>query len=130
MKLKSLAILLASAEIIAGCSQQTSRPATASITVGSNLAAAEGQAFYRFQAGYKCGGAIAGDTTVASWVDKVEVIEGKLVRWGSRCGGEGLPVPEAERRTAQLSADGSTLTLGGVTYRRSANPAKDAEFMP
>lgn len=130
MKLKSLLILMASAGLIAGCSQQAARPATTSITVGPSLAAAEGQAFYRFQAGYKCGGALSGDSTVSSWVDKVEVIEGKLIRWGSRCGGEGLPVSAAEQGTARLSADGNTLTLGGVAYRRSANPAKDGGFAP
>jgi len=130
MKIKSVTVLGAFAAMIAGCAQDGARPATSTLSVAPAIAAAEGKAFYLFRAGYKCGGPMGGGELVASWVDKVEVVEGKLLRWGSRCGGEGLPVPDEERRTAKLNADATTLTLGGATYRLSADPVKEAGTTP
>ena len=118
--------------LVAGCAQSAPPPQTAAATidVAPGFGAAEGRTFYIFRAGYKCGGPMASSPQVASWVDKVEVRDGRLVRWGSRCGGEGLPVPEAERTTARLNRDATTLTIGGKTYRQSTDPEKEAEGRP
>jgi len=129
MKMKQMTVLCALAALVPGCAEQGVRPATANF-VGTGLTAAEGKSFYLFRPGYKCGGPMPGGPLVASWVDKVEVVEGKLVRWGSRCGGEGLPVSEAERQQARLNADSSVLTLDGTAYRQSGDPIKDAEALP
>lgn len=95
----------------------------------ADLAALDGTAYYLFAAGHTCTGPHGGPAQ-ASWTDKVEVIDGKLVRWGTRCTGEGLPVPAAERATARFSADHRTLDLGGHTYRQSADPVREAGGQP
>lgn len=130
MKMKQMTVLWAIAAVVAGCAKQGAQPATTMISDSPGFAAAEGKAFYLFRAGSKCGGPMPGSPLVASWVDKIEVIEGQLVRWGSRCGGEGLPVPQEERVKARLNFEGSTLTLGGEVYRLSADPIKEAEALP
>ena len=118
--------------LLAGCEMPAEHPQTAakSIEAGPGFAAAEGKSFYVFRVGYKCGGPLAGAPQLASWVDKIEVVEGRLVRWGSRCGGEGLPVPAAERATARLSHDAMTLMIDGKAYRQSVDPVKEAETNP
>ena len=118
--------------LLAGCAMPAEHPQamSKSIDAATGFAAAEGKSCYVFRAGYKCGGPLAGAQQLASWVDKIEVVEGRLVRWGSRCGGEGLPVPAAERATARLSHDAMTLTLDGKAYRQSADPVKEAETNP
>jgi hypothetical protein len=130
MKMKQVTVICAFAALVAGCANQGAQPATAAVSVGPSFAAVEGKAFFLFRAGNKCGGPMPGSPLIASWVDKVEVVEGRLVRWGSRCGGEGLPVSDEERGKARLNSDGSMLTLGGVVYRQSANPIKEAESLP
>ena len=95
----------------------------------ADLTALDGTSWYLFAAGNTCTGPMGGPAQ-ASWADKIEVVDGRMVRWGSRCGGEGLPVPAAERATARFSADHRTLSLGGHTYRQSADPVREAEGQP
>jgi hypothetical protein len=129
MPMKRIAVLAVLAATISGCGLSGVHPR--SIDPSSQaIARLDGKAFYLFRAGYKCGGPIHGSPLVASWVDKIEIVEGRLVRWGSRCGGEGLPLPEEERRTLRVSADGTQLTLAGVIYRQSADPILEAEGLP
>lgn len=128
MMTKTLIMLASATALLAGCTLHRSPPATTAITVApAPFAAVEGKSFYLFERGFTCGGPVPGAPQVPSWADRIEVVEGRLVRWGSRCGGEGLPVAEAEQRAARLSADGVTLTLGGHMFRQSADPVKQAE---
>jgi hypothetical protein len=132
MMIKQATALAMLTALLFGCEASASRPRTAAarIEAGPGFAAAEGRSFYIFHAGYKCGGPMGVSPQVASWVDKIEVVDGRLVRWGSRCGGEGLPVPEAERARARLNRTATTLTIGDKIYRQSADPVKDAEGTP
>lgn len=107
---------------LAGCALFAPRPAPA-------FAQVEGATFYLFRPGYACASPMDG-SKVASWVDKVEVREGHLLRWGTRCGGAGVPVPAAERAGARIGSDGQTITLDGKVYRRSADPEHDAGGKP
>ena len=127
MPMKRIAVLALWAATVSGCGVPVDRPPRSSEPSGPDIARLDGKAFYRFRAGYTCGGPIHGSPLMASWVDKIEIVEGRLIRWGSRCGGEGLPLPTEERRTLRVSADGTTLTLAGVTYRQSADPVLEAE---
>ena len=125
MRLTRPTIVLCSAlALLTGCARNGTHLASTAIV------AAEGQSFYLFRQGYQCGGPLPASPLLASWVDRIQVVEGKLVRWGSRCGGEGLPVPPAELSRLRLSPDGATLTLGDAVYRRSADPLKEAEARP
>lgn len=91
---------------------------------------AEGKSFYLFRADFTCGGQLPDGPPLASWVDRIEVHNGRLVRWGSRCGGEGLPLPAEERAVAQLNHDGTRLTVAGKVYHLSADPKHEAEVRP
>ena len=128
--MKQIAVSILLAALISGCGLFTSHPSRTGEPPRNGIAKADGKAFYLFRAGYKCGSPMPDIMLLASWVDKIEIVEGRLVRWGSRCGGQGLPLPEDERRSARISADGATLTLLGVTYRQSADPIKEAEARP
>lgn len=130
MLMKRIACLAFLTATIGGCGHYGDHPSRSVHPPGQSIARLDGKAFYLFRAGYKCGGPMHPSPLMASWVDKIEVVEGRLIRWGSRCGGEGLPLPEEERRTLQVSADGKTLSLAGVTYRQSADPIRDAEVQP
>ncbi|WP_421849624.1 hypothetical protein [Novosphingobium sp.] len=126
-RIAGLAFLTAT---IGGCGHYGDHPPRSADPPGRAIAGLDGKAFYLFRAGYKCGGPMHASQLMASWVDKIEIVEGRLIRWGSRCGGEGLPLPPEERRTLRVSADGKTLTLAGITYRQSADPIQDAEVQP
>ncbi len=127
MPMKRIAGLALLAATVSGCGVSGDRHPRSIDPSGQDIARLDGKAFYLFRAGYKCGGPIHGSPLMPSWVDKIEIVEGRLIRWGSRCGGEGLPLPTEERRALRVSADGTTLTLAGVTYRQSANPVLEAE---
>lgn len=95
-----------------------------------DFGSAEGRSFYLFRSGFKCGGQVPGTPVVASWVDRIEVHNGRLVRWGSRCGGEGLPLPPDEHAAARLSDDGTRLIVADKVYRVSTDPRREAEVQP
>jgi len=97
------------------------------VVVDDRFTSVEGKAFYIFKPDFTCTAPMPGAPAVSSWLDKVEVIEGKLIRWGTRCNGEGLPLTPAEDASAKLSDDGLTLTIGGVLYHRSGQPTKKTE---
>jgi hypothetical protein len=130
MLMKRIAGLAFLTATISGCGHYGDHPHRSADPPGRGIARLDGKAFYLFRAGYKCGSPMQASPLLASWVDKIEIVEGRPIRWGSRCGGEGLPLPEEERRTLHVSADGRTLTLAGVTYRQSADPVRDAETQP
>lgn len=132
MIVKRIALLSALASILSGChflAPHLRAPASAA-PPSAAFAAADGKAFYLFRSGYQCGGPMPASPLLASWVDRIEIVEGRFVRWGSRCGGEGLPLPENELRSARLSSDGTTLMIGKEVYRQSADPIKEAEMQP
>jgi hypothetical protein len=105
-------------------------PPPAALAPPGAFGGAEGRSFYLFRAGFACGGQLPGTPPVPSWVDRIEVHNGHLVRWGSRCGGEGLPLPAEERAAARLSQDGTRLIVAGKVYRLSADPRHEAEVQP
>lgn len=129
MKKLILAALIVSMTTSA-CVTDKQRPADgkAIVSADTRFASVEGKQFYLFQPGFTCAAPIPGSAPMPSWVDRIEVIEGKLIRWGSRCNNEGLTLPAAELASAKLGAD-QTLVIAGKTYRVSAQPEKEAEGM-
>jgi hypothetical protein len=113
--------------LAAGVPSEPAAPAKGLVITDTRFASVEGKAFYLFKLGFTCTAPVPGSAPVASWLDKIEVIDGKLIRWGTRCNGEGLPLPPAEAASAKLGADGLTLTIGGTLYHRSGQPTKEAE---
>jgi hypothetical protein len=105
-------------------------PPRAAVAPPGAFALAEGKSFYLFRPGFRCGGPTPEAPPVPSWVDRIEVHNGHLVRWGSRCGGEGLPLPADERAAARLSHDGTRLIVAGKVYRLSADDRHEAEQRP
>ena len=105
-------------------------PPQAAIAPPGAFGLVEGKSFYLFRPGFLCGGQAPEAPPLPSWVDRIEVHNGHLVRWGSRCGGEGLPLPAEERAAARLSHDGTRLTIAGKVYRLSADPRHEAEVRP
>ncbi|WP_168727427.1 MULTISPECIES: hypothetical protein [Sphingomonas] len=129
MKKSILAAAILTATISGCATDQGGMPDSKAIVgSGARFASVEGKQFYLFQPGFTCIAPIPGSAPMPSWVDRIEVIEGKLIRWGSRCNNEGLTLPAAELADAKLGAD-QTLVIAGKTYRVSAQPEKEAEGM-
>lgn len=125
------AVVLLLAACDAGASPpRTLPPTTSHGATRHDFVSVEGKSFYLFRSGFTCGGQLPGTPTLASWVDRIEVHNGRLVRWGSRCGGEGLPLPPDEHAAARLSNDGTQLIVADKVYRISADPRHEAEVQP
>lgn len=128
--MKARTIGLAAVVLLLAACETAPPPAELPRASRHDFGSAEGKSFYLFRSGFTCGGPVPGTPTVASWVDRIEVHNGHLVRWGSRCGGEGLPLPPDEHAVARLSDDGTRLIVADKVYRLSVDPRHEAEVQP
>ncbi|MEY2884416.1 MAG: hypothetical protein RL490_2140 [Pseudomonadota bacterium] len=86
------------------------------------LQKAEGRSFYQYEADYRCHGFMPDAGGLASWKDRIEVRDGRFVRWGDRCNNQGIGLDAAKAGDSVLSDDLQTLTVAGVVYRHAKDP--------